>query len=111
MSFLEFLPFKENIGNQVFYDGDTVRCLSLMNIYYDGFLKEVGLSSHLKIVKNAKQYEFMYEKVNPVRIVLMEKINISHTAKINTFHYEYNSHGIRMQMENLQVKDILYGSE
>lgn len=107
MSFLEFLPFKENIGNQVFYDGDTVRCLSLMNIYYDGFLKEVGLSSHLKIVKNSKQYEFMYDKVNPLRIVLMEKINISHTAKIKGFHYEHKSYGLMINMEDLTVKDIL----
>jgi len=109
MSFLEFLPFEENIGNQVFYDGDTVRCLSLLGVYYDGFLKEVGLSSHLKIVKNAKQYEFMYEKVNPVRIVLMEKINISHTAEIKAFNYEYNSHGVGLKI--VDFKNLLYGSE
>lgn len=110
MSYIEFLPFEENIGNQVFYDGDTVRCLSRMSVYYDGFLKEVGLSSHLKIVKNAQEYQFVYQKVNPVRMVLIEKLEKSHTATIKGYNYEYNvRYGVGVNF--IELKNVLYGKE
>ncbi len=66
--------FTENIGNQEYHFFDTVRCVSITGHVFDGLLFEVGNSCFIKVLYNEWLYEFRYKTVNPLRKVLIEKV-------------------------------------
>jgi hypothetical protein len=76
-------PFREIIGNQEYFDFDTISCVSLSGRTFEGVLLEVGNSSYLKIIRNGIQYECRYYSVNPLRMVLFEKFQ-----PIKKYEYE-----------------------
>ncbi len=78
------LPFVEKIGNQYYYDGDSIYIISIYGMEYKGFLKTVGLSCYIQITNNKTLYECRYLSVNPVKMVLFEKYQ-----KVDTFTFEH----------------------
>jgi len=82
----------ETIGNQEYYEFDTVFCVSMAGTEFSGFLYTVGNSCHMAVIKNGTKSEFMYETVNPLRMVLIEKeYKIeNHKYESITFRKEYN---------------------
>jgi hypothetical protein len=67
------LVIPEQIGNQEYYEHDTVYCISLNGVEYSGFLGYVGNSCFITLRNKTEQYEFRYKTVNPCRMVLIEK--------------------------------------
>jgi hypothetical protein len=82
----------ETIGNQEYYEFDTVSCVSMAGTEFSGFLYTVGNSCYMTVIKNGTKSEFRYETVNPLRMVLIEKEYKIENYKYEsvTFREEYN---------------------
>ena len=79
------LPFVVIIGNQRYYDGDTIICVSSVGTEFKGFLFKIGFANSIQIIKNKTLYGFRHFQVNPTRLVLIEK---SFKFAVNSFYYE-----------------------